>query len=71
MARVNTPSVQCSHVFFDAHALLKACREREGIVSKRVDRPYVSGPSKDWIKVKCPEWREANSWRQEFFEKQR
>jgi bifunctional non-homologous end joining protein LigD len=73
MARVNTPNVQCSQVFFDSHALLKACGERrmEGIVSKRVDRPYVSGPSKDWIKVKCPEWRETNQWHHEFFAKQK
>jgi ATP-dependent DNA ligase len=43
----------------------------EGIVSKRLDRPYVSGRTKDWIKVKCPEWREANAWRHEFFDKHR
>jgi bifunctional non-homologous end joining protein LigD len=73
MARVSTPSIQCSQVFFDAHALLKMCEERrmEGIVSKRVDRSYVSGPSKDWVKVKCPEWRETNAWRHEFFDKRR
>ena len=33
-------------------------------------RPYVSGPSKDWIKDKCPEWRETNQWRHEFFARQ-
>ena len=73
MARVSTPAFQCSQVFFDSHALLKACDERrmEGIVSKRVDRPYVSGPSKDWIKVKCAEWRDDNKWRHEFFESRR
>ncbi|MEJ0094584.1 MAG: hypothetical protein WDN46_14465 [Methylocella sp.] len=27
--------------------------ELEGIVSKRLDRPYRSGPSKDWLKTKC------------------
>ena len=27
----------------------------EGIVSKRRDRPYVSGPCKHWIKVKNPD----------------
>jgi ATP-dependent DNA ligase len=33
-----------------------ACRMGlEGIVSKRVDRPYRSGRSPDWIKVKNPE----------------
>jgi bifunctional non-homologous end joining protein LigD len=26
----------------------------EGVVSKRLDRPYVSGPCKCWVKVKCP-----------------
>jgi bifunctional non-homologous end joining protein LigD len=25
----------------------------EGIVSKRRDKPYRSGPCKDWLKVKC------------------
>ena len=30
-----------------------ACRMGlEGLVSKRLDRPYRGGPSKDWIKVK-------------------
>jgi hypothetical protein len=27
----------------------------EGIVSKKLDAPYRSGPSKTWIKVKNPE----------------
>lgn len=32
----------------------KACdMGLEGIVSKRVDRPYRSGRSRDWLKVKC------------------
>jgi len=26
----------------------------EGIVSKKLDAPYRSGPSKSWIKVKNP-----------------
>lgn len=32
----------------------------EGIVSKRADSPYRSGKRPDWIKTKCPAWREAN-----------
>ena len=32
----------------------------EGIVSKRSDAPYRSGKSPEWIKTKCPAWREAN-----------
>jgi len=32
----------------------KACAKGlEGIVSKRADRPYVSGRGKDWLKIKC------------------
>ena len=32
-----------------------ACRmQLEGIVSKRVDAPYHSGPSKTWLKAKNP-----------------
>jgi bifunctional non-homologous end joining protein LigD len=27
----------------------------EGIISKRLNSPYGSGPSKDWIKVKNPD----------------
>jgi bifunctional non-homologous end joining protein LigD len=27
----------------------------EGIVSKRLNAPYRSGPSRDWIKVKNPD----------------
>jgi len=30
---------------------------REGIVAKRRDRPYRSGHSPDWIKVKNPQAR--------------
>jgi bifunctional non-homologous end joining protein LigD len=30
----------------------------EGIVSKRVDRPYISGRHSDWVKVKCQQRQE-------------
>src|SRR5262245_65847946 len=35
----------------------------EGIVSKKAAMPYRSGSKCDWIKVKCPSWREANRQR--------
>jgi bifunctional non-homologous end joining protein LigD len=56
MPRIESATLRCSHTFRDADRLLAACAERnmEGIVSKRIDRPYVSGKSNDWIKVKCP-----------------
>jgi bifunctional non-homologous end joining protein LigD len=28
----------------------------EGIVSKKLSAPYRSGPSKDWLKIKNPDW---------------
>jgi bifunctional non-homologous end joining protein LigD len=69
MARVRSHVIRYSEPFSDPLRLLAVCAEHklEGIVSKRVDRPYQSGPSSTWIKVKCPEWRRANQWRHEFF----
>ena len=40
----------------------------EGIVSKRADAPYRSGKRPEWIKTKCPAWREANKGRFEKME---
>jgi bifunctional non-homologous end joining protein LigD len=65
--------VRYSDAFDDPDILLDACTRMklEGIVSKRADSPYRSGNSKDWIKVKCTEWKEMNAWRHEYFEKRR
>ncbi len=43
------------HFETDGEALKKhACRIGfEGIISKRANAPYVSGRSKDWLKIKC------------------
>ena len=73
MQRIQNPYVRYSETFADPHRLLSACAERkmEGIVSKRRDRLYVSGPTKDWIKVKCALWREQNAWRHDFFDRRR
>lgn len=69
MKRVKSPLIRYSAQFDNPLKLLDACAERgmEGIVSKRWDRPYQSGRSKDWIKVKCANWREENRWRVDFF----
>lgn len=40
----------------------------EGIVSKRIDRGYVSGPSRSWLKIKCAAWRRDNQRRHKLFE---
>lgn len=59
--------------FYDGERLLKLCKPYglEGIVSKRGDRPYTSGESKDWLKVKNPEWKERNAERWRLFEGQK
>ncbi len=56
--------------FTDGDVLFEHCaRYRfEGIVAKRLDRPYVSGPSRSWVKVKCPGWKRENSERFRMFE---
>ena len=43
----------------------------EGILSKRPDFPYRSGKLPEWIKTKCPAWREANRDRFEKMDKSR
>ena len=65
--------IRYSDHFDDAETLLQACTRMklEGIVSKRRNAAYRSGASKDWIKVKCTHWREANQWRAQFFEKRK
>jgi len=41
----------------------------EGVVSKKAAMPYRSGSKCDWIKVKFPNWREANRERWRLFER--
>lgn len=55
----------------DGEALFAACAagQLEGVVSKRLDRPYIAGTTRDWLKAKCPSWREANKERWRTFEK--
>jgi bifunctional non-homologous end joining protein LigD len=54
-ANPSTPLQVSEHFEGDAEALFDRASELglEGIVSKRVDAPYVSGRSKTWIKVKA------------------
>jgi bifunctional non-homologous end joining protein LigD len=66
----------CLHLvqaFNDGMALLKAAERHgfEGIVSKRRDAPYRSGPTRDWMKMKTTSWRAANRERWRPFEKAR
>ena len=56
LASGDGPSIRLSHTFTEGiESLLdSACRMGlEGLIGKRVDRPYTEGRSPDWIKVKC------------------
>ena len=57
-------------MFDDGARLLASCTKMglEGIVSKRRDAPYRSGPSRDWVKCKTEVWRAANRERWRLFE---
>ena len=54
--------LQFSGTFPDPIKLLQTCDRMglEGIVSKRKDSAYRSGPTKDWLKIKTIAWRAAN-----------
>ena len=71
MRRAPRDTLRLSEAFDDPHALLAACEKHglEGIVSKRRDDPYRSGPRGGWIKVKTAAWGAANRERNKLFEK--
>jgi bifunctional non-homologous end joining protein LigD len=70
---VGDKRLQFSGDFPDPLALLRTCQRMklEGIVSKRKDSAYRSGPTRDWLKVKTAAWRTENRGRWELFEKRR
>ena len=51
--KAKVPFLRQVETFPDGAALFAHCAEfgLEGVVSKRIDRPYVSGPTKIWAKV--------------------
>jgi bifunctional non-homologous end joining protein LigD len=58
IGKTKTRAIQYgNHLTGDGPAIFAhVCRMGlEGIVSKRVDAPYRSGPSKTWLKAKNPE----------------
>ena len=40
----------------------------EGVVSKRLASRYTGGPSRNWVKTKCPGWKRINAERYRLFE---
>ena len=39
----------------------------EGVVSKRLSSRYVGGPSRNWTKAKCANWKRINADRGKLF----
>ena len=50
-----------------SQAVNSASMKLEGIVSKRMESSYRSGKSKNWIKVKCAQWKEDDKDRGDLF----
>lgn len=73
---IETSDIPCLHLvaaFEDAVALFLAVDKMglEGVVCKRKDAPYRSGPCSDWLKMKTQKWLRANIRRWQMFEKWR
>ena len=66
----HTPILGQVETFPDGEALFGHCNEFgfEGVVSKRRASGYSSGPSRHWVKVKCPDWKRINVQRHKLFE---
>jgi len=71
LRKSRVPCVKLIESFLDGTVLLDHCDRLgiEGVVSKRADKPYTSGPSKTWLKIKCDGWRRRNQYRYKLFEK--
>ena len=54
----------------DGEVLFDHCNKFgfEGVVSKRRTSGYSSGPSRHWVKIKCPDWKRDNAERHKLFE---
>ena len=73
IAAAGDKHLQFSGDFDDPIELLQTCQKMalEGIISKRRESAYRSGPTRDWLKIKTATWRAANQDRWEMFEKKR
>jgi bifunctional non-homologous end joining protein LigD len=69
--RSEVPQFYLPDAFDNGGTLLAMCEKMglEGVVSKKLTRPYTPGPSKDWVKVKCQVWKALNSERHKLFGK--
>ena len=66
----HTPFLTQVETFPDGEVLFDHCNKFgfEGVVSKRLSSRHSSGPSRNWIKSKCPDWKRINVERHKLFE---
>src|SRR4029077_10401547 len=64
-AKSRVPFLKQVETFPDGQVLFDHCNQFgfEGVVSKRRASGYSSGPSRNWIKTKCPGWKRINAGR--------
>ena len=64
------PFLKQVKTFLDGEVLFDYCNRFgfEGIVSKRRSSRYSSGPSRNWVKTKCPAWKRINAERWRIFD---
>ena len=67
--RSRVPFMKEVQTFPNGALLFEHCNKFafEGVVSKRLGSRYASGPSRNWVKTKCPDWRRINSERWRIF----
>jgi hypothetical protein len=70
--KAKVPLLRQVETFLDGDILFDYCSKFgfEGVVSKRRDKSYVSGPTptRFWVKTKCPNWKRQNAQRWRIFE---
>jgi ATP dependent DNA ligase domain len=64
------PYLSQVETFPDGAVLFDYCSKFgfDGVVSKRRSSRYSSGPSRNWVKTKCPGWKRINAGRHKMFE---
>jgi ATP-dependent DNA ligase len=70
LLKSKVPFLKEVQTFPDGAVLFDHCNKFgfEGIVGKRLSSRYVSGPSRNWTKSKCPQWKRDNAERYRLFE---
>jgi bifunctional non-homologous end joining protein LigD len=68
-AKSKVPFLREVQTFPNGMLLFEHCSKFgfEGVVSKRLASRYSSGPSRNWVKTKCPDWKRINAERWRIF----